>query len=76
MLIISLYITFITALIHRHKYDMGYWALWILPLSNYSFKIESGPNSFTIFLDFLLHLIFILAYLDSTGIVNVVVKIC
>jgi hypothetical protein len=76
MLIISLYTTLIISLIYRDKYDMCYWSVWTFPFCNSSFNIKSGPNSFTIFLDFLLHLIFILSYLNSTGIVNVVVKIC
>jgi hypothetical protein len=76
MILLSIYFTFGALLYLYDKYDLEPYCLWIFPISNTEFKYGGkGVSILSHVIDMLLHLTLILSYLDSIGVINIIVKI-
>lgn len=76
MILLSIYLTFGTLLYLYDKYDLDPFCLWIFPISNSEYKYGGKTvSTLSHVIDMFLHLTLILSYLDSIGVINVIIKI-
>jgi hypothetical protein len=72
MIIVSLYLTLLVIITQDYNWQSVPYAKWLFPFCNLKFRRSKDVNH-EVVLDMILHVIFILSYLWSIGLVKVVI---
>jgi hypothetical protein len=72
MIIVSLYLTLLVIITQDYNWQSVPYAKWLFPFCNLKFRRNKDVNH-EVVLDIILHVIFILLYLWSIGLVKVII---
>ena len=72
MIIVSLYLTFLIIINQDYHWESVPYSRWLFPFCNLRFRQKKDVN-YIVVLDMLVHVILVLTYLWSIGLVKVVI---